>query len=228
MCLSHRVRKADLIVSVKDVSSELPQDIWIDKLITLEHANSIAERVYSLSNHWERINPVMSVLGTASYIHGPRGEYNDKYHFTNKVLQKNFGQLAAVVKDYLQNKLGQPVVYKYAYPGFHIFDCDGIFRFPVSSVHKDLQYRWLPDRKLLDTSKTLSFTLCIQLPESGGGMYIFENDKKNKIEYSPGYIVCHNGHTTHMISPSHGDLHRITLQGHCVFDTKSCLWHIYW
>ena len=223
--LFQRTQHVDYVIHSPNVQY-LPKDTTIHQLISPKHAHDIATRVYQLSNHWERINPVMSVLGTASYIHGRSGNYN--YLSTNKLLQSHFPDLLQSVLHFFKQHCDHPVAYKYALPGFHVFDCDGMFQFPVSSVHKDLQYQWLPDNAHLDTHKTMSFTVCIQLPTSGGGLWLFENSKKIEIQYSPGYIVCHNGHATHMIAPSSGNTHRITLQGHSIFDKNTSTWYIYW
>jgi hypothetical protein len=103
------------------------------------------------------------------------------------------------------------------------------------------------DDEKIDKKNTLSFTLCLELPESGGGLYTFDSSsnpilttfiprscihsfaKKEKILYKVGYMVTHNGQTYHMIAPSQkSNKKRITLQGHGVYDKNKDTWYLYW
>jgi hypothetical protein len=131
-----------------------------------------------------------------------------------------------------------------------VFDCNKIFSLPVASVHRDLQWQRLtfgPDEDI-DTENTLSFTLAIELPPGGGGLYTFDQKlspvftlfvprglvtsfaPKTKIEYKEGFMVTHNGQTDHMIAPCEmsKDKKRITLQGHGVYEKNKDTWYLYW
>jgi hypothetical protein len=121
---------------------------------------------------------------------------------------------------------------------------------PVASVHKDMQWNRLRYKKTeeIDSKYTMSFTLAIELPKGGGGLYTFEGADlgvfnwivprslihgmatKTKIEYKVGWIVVHNGQTYHMIAPCRQseDSVRMTLQGHGVYDKKKNTWWLYW
>jgi hypothetical protein len=138
-----------------------------------------------------------------------------------------------------------------ALPGFHIFDCNKLFSMPVASVHKDLQWqrvKFAPHEDI-DTKHTMSFTLALELPPGGGGLYTFEGvpelgilsylvphpltnslARKTKIEYKVGWMVTHNGHTFHMIAPCKqaDNAFRITLQGHGVYERTQNTWWLYW
>ncbi|NBP13165.1 hypothetical protein EBU95_02070 [bacterium] len=202
-------------------------DCRAHKLFTDEFCKDIVFKVQN-DPELQRINSVMSVIGTACYIHGSNGEYANAYPKTNKHLRDRYGDVLDTVLVYFKKRIDYDVQYTHALPGFHVFDCDGIFRLPVASIHTDNQYKYLP-RDYHPDSDTFSFTVCFGLPESGGGLYLFEKDPV-KVEYAPGYIVCHNGRTLHMIANSNGKRseRRITLQGHGIVDHASKVVWLYW
>lgn len=213
-------------------------DFCMQKLLTQKEAQYFSKLVRKHKKYWKTKNILMYILGTASYIEGLEGieYYTNEHQKTNKFLYKHYKPLYDKILKYFQNRApNSTVTYRFAYPGFHIFKCNKLFSFPVASVHKDFQYRNLPLSKNedIDYDKTLSFTLCLELPPTGGGLYKFENNQKTKVIYKPGYIVCHNGKTTHMIAPSptpkdDKTYYRITLQGHGLYDKKKNIWWLYW
>lgn len=202
-------------------------DFCAHKLFTDEFCRGTTLKVKN-DPELQRINSVMSVIGTACYIHGVNGKYTNAYPKTNKHLRDRYGVVLDTVLDYFKKRTDYDVQYTHALPGFHVFDCDGVFRLPVASIHTDKQYRYLPLDYHPDSS-TFSFTVCFGLPESGGGLYLFEKDPV-KVEYAPGYIVCHNGNTLHMIanSTTNSSERRITLQGHGIVDHASNVVWLYW
>lgn len=222
----------------KILQSENLSDFCIQKILSKSESKLFSKKIKSHKKYWKRKNILMYTLGTASYIEGTGGfnYYSKEYTKTNKFLYKHYKNLYDKVLEYFQNKTpNSKVKYRFAYPGFHIFKCNKLFSFPLASIHKDYQYRNLKLHKDedIDYDKTLSFTLCLRLPPTGGGLYKFENNQKTKINYKAGYIVCHNGKTTHMIAPSptpNDDKthYRITLQGHGLYDKKQNTWWLYW
>lgn len=210
----------------------------MDKLLSEDQVEVFAQRIKHMKEHWKHKNVVMDIIGTASYLEGSVDfdTYTESYLQTNKILEDNFSDLLDIVLNYFRNRVPDSnVEYMFAFPGFHIFKCGRIFSLPVASIHKDLQYKnlVLNDNDEFDFKRTLSFTLCIELPDTGGGLIIFEKDKKKKIEYKAGYIVCHNGKTTHMIAPSptpsvNIEQYRITLQGHGLYEKTKNTWYLYW
>jgi hypothetical protein len=222
----------------KIIPSDNLSDFCMQKILTKSESKLFAKQVKSNKKYWKSQNIIMDILGTASYIEGNRGikYYKKEYKKTNKLLYKRYKYLYDKVLEYFQNRApNSKVKYRFAYPGFHIFKCNRLFSFPVASVHTDLQYLNLPLKQDedIDYDNTLSFTLCLELPPTGGGLYKFENNKKTKVIYKPGYIVCHNGKTSHMIAPSPASQdnkthYRITLQGHGLYDKKKNTWWIYW
>jgi len=214
-------------------------EFCMEKILTKGEAKFFAKQVKKDCNLWKKKNILMSILGTASYLEGAKGGYSfykKEYMKTNKILLKNYSKLYDKILDYFKKRVGDEsnVKFRFALPGFHIFKCNSLFSLPVASVHKDLQYRYIDfDEPVdIDLDKTGSFTLCLELPKTGGGLYVFE-DEKVKVDYRPGYIVCHNGKTNHMIAPSSiSDSkqleYRITLQGHLLYDKLSKCWFVYW
>jgi hypothetical protein len=230
------------IINVKDVDIKLTgknksdlSEFCIDKLISTEQCKIFSNSVKNDIKLWKKKYIIMSILGTASYIEGLKGfsYYKEEYLKTNKILESHYEELLNIVLNYFQKRCPNSTVkYRFALPGFHIFNCGKIFSLPFCSIHNDLQYLNLKfDEKTdLDLDKTLSFTLTLELPKTGGGLYIF-GDEQVKINYYQGYIVCHNGNTSHMISnsPQSDEIsYRITLQGHGLYDKLSNTWYIYW
>jgi|LakMenE18May11ns_1017448.scaffolds.fasta_scaffold9851293_2 hypothetical protein len=221
----------------KIIPSDL-SDFCMQKILSKKEAILFAKNVKSHQKYWKTKNILMYILGTASYLEGAKGKdlYITEYNKTNKFLYKHYKPLYDKVLDYFQKRVPHSTVkYRFAYPGFHIFKCNKLFSLPVASVHIDKQYLnlTLNDDEDIDYDKTLSFTLCLELPPTGGGLYKFENNKKTKVIYKPGYIVCHNGKTSHMIAPSpapndDNTHYRITLQGHGLYDKKKNIWWLYW
>lgn len=220
------------------IPSENLADFCMEKVLTEEESKLFTRQVKSHKKYWKTKNILMYTLGTASYLEGTKGfeYYKNEYQKTNKFLYKHYKYLYDKVLNYFQKRApNSKVKYRFSYPGFHIFKCNRLFSLPVASVHKDYQYKHvkIEDGEDIDYTKTLSFTLCLELPPTGGGLYKFENDKKTKVNYKPGYIVCHNGKTTHMIAPSptpknDNTYYRITLQGHGLYDKKKNIWWLYW
>jgi hypothetical protein len=233
-------------------------DLCIEQIITPIQAMMFADRIKNNKQLWQKQKIILHTIGTASYIEHSNGynSYKKKYEITNKILEDNYSDLLDIILKYFQKRCPESnVKYRFAYPGFHIFDCNLISSLPVMSVHMDSQYELLQfnENENINSNDTLSFTLCLELPKSGGGLYIFEsnlqsklqsklqsndfffglpiNSKKEKIEYKPGYIVCHNGKDIHMIAPSlslYDNNYRITLQGHGVYEKSSNTWFLYW
>ena len=210
----------------------------MEKVFTKKEAQEFAKKVKQDRHLWKTKNILMHTLGTASYLEGTSGfnYYKKEYTKTNKLLKKRYNKLFDILLNYFQKRVPESKVkYRFALPGFHIFECNKLFSLPVASVHKDLQYKNLKftSNEDIDYNNTLSFTLTLELPPTGGGLFTFEDNKKSKVNYKEGYIVCHNGMSTHMIAPSpsvndDNNYFRITLQGHGLYDKNSNTWWLYW
>jgi hypothetical protein len=211
----------------------------------------MVKRIKSHKAKWERRNVAMSTLGTASYLDGSdKKEYVRLSKEKNPFMAEQYGDLHDKVLHYFQSKCPSATVrykdHNAALPGFHIFDCNKVFAMPVASVHRDMQWNRLTYHKNedIDEENTLSFTLALELPEGGGGLYTFEDapnslliprplshsmSRKTHIEYKVGWMVTHNGQTSHMIAPcKESKKFRITLQGHGVYEKNANTWWLYW
>jgi hypothetical protein len=243
--LIFNLKSARNIYSQKDT-----KHVTFDRLISDKLADNIYDRVLKLKPHWKKKNPVMYTLGIGSYI---EDDYHSKVKESNKLLYNNFSDMYKIVLDYFKSSYPNTNV-KYrtdcGLPGFHIFECNSLFSLPVSSVHVDRQWNRIKHypNEDFDLENTLSFTLTIKLPKSGGGLYIFKNIPENclipkplqfnladkeKINYRKGYFVLHTGNTTHMIANSSNPStkkqeYRITLQCHGIYDRNNNTWWIYW
>jgi len=227
----------------------------MEQFFDAKASQEMASRVKDLQSKWETRNQAMSTLGTASYLDGGNTKhYESLASKSNPLLQEHFPDLLTSIQDYFQQRCPNSLV-KFregaALPGFHIFHCNKLFSLPVASVHKDMQWNRLrySEEEDVDENNTLSFTLALELPEGGGGLYTFENipemppvlnlivprpllnsvSKKTKIEYKVGWMVTHNGQTYHMIAPCKPSKeYRITLQGHGIYEKNSNTWWLYW
>ena len=215
----------------------------MEEFMSPKDAHIIAQRVRSLE--LERRNVAMSTYGTASYLDGADlALYRAKAAKTNPIMQKHFSDLLNHVLRYFRARTTSNVEYHKpsALPGFHVFDCNNIFAMPVASVHKDMQFLRIGMDDI--SPETLSFTLALEVPEGGAGLYVFENAEANVlvprpvvynmadkklIQYHAGWMVTHSGKTYHMIAPSkRGTGKRITLQGHGVYQSSTDTWWLYW
>lgn len=197
---------------------------------------NIYRKVMELRYKWEKRDcfGVLYTLGKGTYL-------NDKFSkLNNDLLKKNYSNTYVKLLQKLKVYLGENVVYKKNanLPGFHIFTSKSIFKYPIASFHRDLQYNSLEWNKKCDNTKIISFTIPINLPKNESGLYIFNytgnnlikamySDKK-KYKYTLGKIYIHNGMNWHIISPTLIDKHeyRITIQGHGMKCGNT--WYIYW
>jgi hypothetical protein len=138
-----------------------------------------------------------------------------------------------------------------ALPGFHIFLAHEAFeQEEAASAHWDLQFRqidWLPEDEP-DFSNPVSFTMPVSLPETGGGLNLWElnhrdaqtlSEQQRELKrqelprvfhpYAIGRMVVHSGLYLHQIAPMTGALpgeDRITFQGHALRCAGH--WRLYW
>ena len=236
--LKYQILFINKSISKKTSKTSDLSEFCIEKILTKNQSEYFANKIKQHEKLWKNKNIIMSTLGTASYLEGSKGfeYYQIEYLKTNEFLFQHFNELYDILLQYLKKRCPESnIQFIFALPGFHIFKCNSLFNLPIASVHKDLQYLNIKfDKKVdIDYNKTCSFTLCLELPTSGGGLYIFENEQI-KVDYKPGYIICHNGKTDHMIAPSqvHNSSNeqsfRITLQGHGLYDKISNTWFVYW
>lgn len=206
--------------------------------------SNVVSTLFELKEFWiqRHVFPFYT-MGVASYLDATslaaREAYTCDAQLYNPILMEHFDWLYERLAAQLAGTLQHPVRYqsRFALPGFHIFLSSLGFAKPGGSVHLDLQYSLLDwEGANADFSNPISFTLCLALPTSGGGLHFWDLQKdewlgctpeeqetltrersKRFYPYSVGRLVVHSGHHVHQIAPMvhpKKDDKRITLQGH--------------
>jgi len=240
----------------------------ISGVLKQEECLETATKVNELRDYWiQRDQFGLYTLGAAAYLDAPDQktmkyfgqpeidpiQYYEKAKKLNQILTENFGwlyhKLSIVLSEQLESNVRlYPNV---GCPGFHIFLPSPEYAFSTSHIpHFDRQFtnlNWNEAREI-DFKSSISFTLAIQLPRSGGGLRIWSVDyyqiidlpkeeakelvrsKKSKTcLYQLGGLICHNGNHLHQIMPwqaQSNDDQRITMQGHGLFFDG--FWNLYW
>lgn len=236
---------------------KLPSEPKIEyPMLTKAEVNSILTKLNAFKS--TNSNSVLARVGTASYLSRDPMSYFRESKDTNTTLRPVFAEEHERLRLRLEEITGERCIYpqlstghELALPGFHIFKGGSWLGsgWNVASVHVDLQYnkvKW-PCKDDLDFTKTLSFTLALQIPE-GCGLQLFErthdpkkpvwgpkwwsmrNDIASKVYYKPGHLYVHSGHTYHMVLGwnSSTDKHRVTMQGHGIYNKKAGEYWLYW
>jgi hypothetical protein len=232
-----------------------------------EECARIAAEVKRLRDHWiPRDDAGMYSLGAALYLDAPveetqryfgidappPGQYQANLERTKGLLAERFDWLYERLRGALSERLQAEVRYcpDLALPGFHVFLSSSRYEHTTGHVpHFDRQYEcidWEPGLEI-DFRISLSFTLPIELPPSGGGLKTWDVDlfevlamtreeAKEMIRrktprrhaYALGELVCHSGHRLHQIEswPAGEGEQRITLQGHALAFEGA--WNLYW
>lgn len=204
-------------------------------------AAKVVTELHELRSAWHPIRPGLSVLGTPLWL---RGNPTVETSVANAVLEQHFSELFQAVYARLEALLEAPVrpMEGYSRPGFHIFESlhgeDPIVS--PSEVHYDSElfaalFDSLPaDKKrftkeaFFDPDATLSFTLALQIPQHGAGLYLWPTLQREEIisytttldvdrfaamacllgrhrrefvPYKVGQLVMHNGQQVHWIAP---------------------------
>ena len=231
--------------------------------------NRSQERRFSFETETKISRAPFWTLGAVSYLDSVASpaRYNKHKQALNPVLIKKFGWIYDIICKTLESELQNPVVIDkfLAYPGFHIFSAKTgdliepeyikMFEEPLGSVHVDIQYEehhehWNKFNNVGFTdTDTMSFTIPIDLPSGGGGLYTWEDDvnavsfnyntNENKLgklksvstshPYHVGEMIYFMGHLLHQMMPGvniQRDDKRITVQGH----GQKCdgVWRLYW
>lgn len=219
-----------------------------------EECGPIVEKVHALSAHWSQPYGAarFHVLGASAYLDGQH-----KGAFAYRMLARKlgpamleaFGPLYDRVLAALVAHLGEPMELhpRLAVPGFHVFLADPTFELSVCDIHVDRPYDHVdwPVYEQVDKTRNLSFTLSLQLPRSGGGLYVWPQIPIEDAlrgdppvtelvrgqtpvlhRYAPGKMVVHHGHSIHQIAPftvTDPSEARITLQGHAIRSARGWL-----
>ena len=226
-------------------------------ILTTAQIQEVIHQIDGLSAHWEQRHRHLPfyTLGAASYLDSSKAlnaRYYQKANHLNPILEHHFAWLYALVIPAIHQVTGRrcQLAEDQALPGFHIFLAHPQFLQPVASKHVDLQHTTLNWQQLLKRS-TLSFTLALELPRSGGGLNTWPvsqevlltdrfwstklgstdiEDEPTFIQYKPGDMVIHSGELLHQIAPLNeleASDRRITLQGHGVLSHENT-YLLYW
>lgn len=227
-------------------------------LLSKKTSKKVVKRVYEMKKKWTDHNMVLKTLGKASYLFKDR-ENTRSLRENNEMLRANFSEIYDQILEYFKKKYPEwNVKYRPSapLPGFHIFSSgSGWFSWPVASLHVDRQYQHVDFKKseLPDYKGTISFTIPLQIPEGGTGLYLWEAKSEDRPWYAvyggpglawwlngrprkyidyvvPGQIIEHGGNKFHMISPTTREAKkdRITIQGHGVYTKKDNTLWLYW
>lgn len=230
-------------------------------LLSDKQVTKAIDQVDALTDHWEQRNAQLPffTLGAASYLDSSKvssKRYYEKVARLNPILLSQFGWLYDLVIDGLKQATGKNCKFadNQALPGFHIFLAHKQFLKPVASMHIDLQHKtlqWLEDQHVDLETNTLSFTLSLDLPESGAGLNIWPENFEDLmampfwsnllgstevesectfVEYHVGQMAIHSGELLHQIAPIkefNAEDRRITLQGHAVL-SRGDTYLLYW
>ena len=131
-------------------------------------------------------------LGAVTYLDGTEniGMYHRHRKAINPILKKKFTWLYDILCRRFEEELGDPCVIddKLGHPGFHVFgqkrgismtdkECFWLSQ-PLASIHTDIQYKehnyYWKTFKEYDLENTLNFTLALEMPKYGGGLYIWD------------------------------------------------------
>ena len=230
-------------------------------ILTTAQVQDVIRQIDALSAHWEQRHHKLPfyTLGAASYLDSFEvfnARYYRKVTRLNPVLERHFSWLYELVIQAMREATGKPCALAdgQALPGFHIFLAHPQFLEPVASKHIDLQHKtlnWPRAQSVSLEQGTLSFTLALELPQSGGGLNTWSvsheellakhfwsttlgsthiESELSFIEYKPGHMVVHSGELLHQIAPPkelQPTDRRITLQGHGVLSHENT-YLLYW
>lgn len=221
-------------------------------MLSESECQTVRSTIYELKQDWIRRNSFLPfyTLGAASYLDAAKTEqYLQLAQRSNLLLSSRFAWLYQRLGTVLAQHLGAPINYNHSFalPGFHIYLSCVLFEFPIASIHIDLQYQQLQwDAESTDFTNPISFTLPISLPQSGGGLNVWNVEQSEMPDsaslqqliqsreqrfypYEIGALVVHSGWTLHQAAPAsklEPNDDRITLQGHGLFSRGR--WQLYW
>ena len=229
-----------------------------EPLLTVEARQRTLAEVQRLRRFWRRRHPRLPsfTLGAASYLDVPESGLQGYFAATVRTrarLAQAFQALYEQVRSALANHVGGDAVAYHptlAGPGFHIFEAHPDIGTLNPKLHFDLQHQhfdWA-DPAFDTPGRRLSFTVVIDLPASGGGLWIWpitrfdvdrldadrqqallERTAPERVSYALGELIIHSGDHLHQIDRSEalrpGD-GRVTLQGHGLKEGDR--WWLYW
>tara|TARA_B100000315_G_scaffold162395_1_gene150829 strand:- start:6971 stop:7669 length:699 start_codon:yes stop_codon:yes gene_type:complete len=226
-------------------------------VLNKKECGKVNSTIQKLRKNWIQRHALapLFTLGAASYFDAKlkgRNYYQKLAKQNNPILESNFGwlyeKIITSLKRYLNGSISLDTYH--ALPGFHIFQYHPMFTIKTGEIHCDLQFKNLDWSMLdpLDIENPISFTLSIDLPKKGAGLYYwnylynesiglskmeikkeFQRKKRNYFPYTEGKMIIHSGLLVHQIAPMKNSVpsdNRLTLQGHAIYGKGT--WHLYW
>ncbi len=163
------------------------------EILNDEQADVVVKLVEKLEKVWIRreVEPIdFFTIGACTYMDGVADieRYHEHRKIMNPLLISHFNWLYDVVIDKFSQMLGpMRVVEELGHPGFHVFGhkpdqtshpiCVEAFQKPSASLHFDHQYEehmnyWNTFDEV-NFKEVLSFTLPVELPQTGGGLWLW-------------------------------------------------------
>jgi hypothetical protein len=153
-----------------------------DKILTEDESKLYSSKVLGYKNLFRSYaNDKFYVLGAASYANDLE-QYNLIKNEVNPIIERNFTDLLNLIKNYLEKILNEKCFFdkNLSYPGFQILnskDKDALA--PLTSLHIDTPYELhydylLNEYKNVNFDFPLTFTLSLNIPKSGGGLYYWD------------------------------------------------------
>ena len=225
---------------------DLDNTILHKKILTEEECRNIISRVMLLKDIWLK-HPVFDKTFTigvpiCSFRFLDYATYKKLHIYYNNILATYFSDMKLIISSFVKDIfVGYNVKYgdEYGYPGFHIMYSSDNY---TEVIHRDHQHKNVFKESSYNHNVTFSFTLCIDVPPDGAGLYEYNNNISDKymleriiptkgvlnelkpriIEYIPGYIYFHSGNIPHSIIQFNHDIKpRITIQGHGILDEST-------
>lgn len=197
------------------------------ELLDADSAAAMVRRLDRCSNHLIARGPGFYTFGAAAYLDACRAltpaNYFSLAQTHNPLLAATFEDVYRRLEQRLLDLLGEPVHHtaRLALPGFHLWQHCGLGRAYLDGFHIDGQFRHL-GLAVESGASTLSFTLPLELPLSGGGIefcHLSSTRKSGEILVEPyrvGELLVHSGlvlHRRHHVDTT-TSCRRVTLQGH--------------
>jgi hypothetical protein len=237
------------------------------KILDEHERISVVEQLIGLEKLWVKRSPTLSTLGAIAYLEAyadanfnvcfnKMGDFYAHRQLMNPVLNRRFASLYQKITSVLSQELGAPVelCHELPHPGFQlIFTTEEYARkiatpdaaVDLPPIHVDQPYRaYLPywaQFNEIDWAETLTFTLPLELPQEGSGLYLWSKISLTEldelrlldsaglerkfgpwsevIDYTPGVMSYFTGHYLHQIKHPKKLLmsdRRFTCQGHGV------------
>lgn len=230
----------------------LDSNILHKKILTQEQCTNITSRVMSLKDFWLK-HPVFDKTFTigvpiCSFRFLNYSTYKKLYTYYNNILTTYFSDMKSIISSFVKEIfIGYNVRYgdEHGNPGFHIMYSSDNY---TKVIHRDQQHKTIFKNPSYNHNVTFSFTLCIDVPPDGAGLYEYNNNlsddymskqiiptktilnelKPRIIQYTPGYVYFHSGNIPHSIIEFNNDIKpRITLQGHGILDKTTNSIYLY-